>query len=194
MLYREPVPPSRRAWNYFAREVLTWPNLVTAVRLVCAIVLFMVAGEHRLVFILALVGAASDMLDGWLAKTFKLGTTFGKYFDQYTDWLFGAALLYAIYMADGMHFFEWPFNWELLGMIGAYLLLRTAFPCVQTSSIAKIKTFMQFCGGVLVLGGYARLSGGADGIGALCINGGYALVWASIGLMGKSLWDYWRSQ
>jgi phosphatidylglycerophosphate synthase len=167
------------------REVLTWPNAVTTVRVFCALGIFLRAENCLIVFALALVGALSDILDGWLARTFDLGTDFGKTFDQWVDWLFGVALLYAIFVAGGLVWDEWPFNGGLLGLIGAYLLIRVVFPLVETIQIAKIKTFMQFTGGVFVLGGHAFEL--AD-----LLMGGYLLVWSSVGLMGKSLWDYGR--
>ena len=73
----------------------------------------------------------------------------------------------------------------------------------ETIAIAKIKTLMQFSGGVAILGGHARV-GELIGYGyvpeiitqessALLINGGYLLVWSSIALMYRSLWNYWQN-
>jgi len=171
---------------YFRREVLTWPNGVTTIRALCALAISRWPGNFGLVFALALVGTLSDIVDGWLAKTFGWGTKFGKTFDQWVDWLFGVSLLYAIYVVGGgVVWHEWPYNAVLLIMIGGYLLMRTLLPVIETVQLAKIKTFMQFGGGVIILGGHAFEA--VD-----LLMGGYLLVWSSIGLMIKCLWDYGR--
>jgi len=186
---QKPLPFGER--SYIRREVLTLPNAVTAVRVVCALMMF-ATGEPLLVFWLALVGGVSDLIDGYLAKRFKLGTKFGKHFDQYTDWLFGVALLYAIYRYDGMSLLAWPYNWELLFLIGGYLLLRVWYPTVETIWIAKVKTAMQFCGGVGILGGYAHVCESfVAGSSAAVINVGYLVVWTSIALMWVT-YGYYR--
>ncbi len=171
--------------SYIQREVLTWPNLATLVRAICTAGIFAWAEKHVLVFVfwLALVGALSDVVDGWLAKRFNQSTQFGKRFDQFTDWYFGFALIYAIHSAAG---FTW-YNVPLAVMIAAYLFVRATFPLVDTSRAAKVKTALQFTGAVFVLGGHAFE------IGWWTITG-YLLIWASIWLMGKSLWDYKKAQ
>lgn len=193
------APASRgTVTSYFRREVLTWPNAVTTIRLFCAVGIFAWVDKSVLVFWFALIGGISDILDGWLAKRFKLGTEFGKTYDQWIDWLFGIALMYAIFAVAGITWYDWPYNGALLGMIGAYLLIRTLFPKVETIQVAKIKTAMQFTGGVTILGGYAFkgsifiLFGHMFEVDDLPAAG-YLLVWSSIGLMAISLWIYFLS-
>jgi len=198
---------SKEATSYVRREVMTWPNAVTTVRLVCAIAMFgwsfLWSTNIVIIFVLALIGAVSDIVDGWIARTFHSGTKFGKHYDQYTDWLFGIAIIYTVFLVGGITFETWPFNGELCFLLGLYLLLRIRFLTAETIAIAKIKTLMQFSGGVAILGGHARV-GELIGYGyvpeiitqessALLINGGYLLVWSSIALMYRSLWNYWQN-
>ncbi len=168
---------------YAKREVFTVPNAVTAVRLVCTIAMFVYGREVAASFYLALVGAVSDAIDGYLAKRFNWGTKFGQHFDQYVDWLFGIALLWVIFLNSPVEYDAWPFNLELLILIGGYLLLRALFPKLETIFIAKVKTFLQFAGGVIILCGLAYTW-------QECIVGGYLVVWSSIALMGMSLVYY----
>lgn len=125
----------------------------------------------------------SDALDGYVAKKFGWSSTFGKRYDQYADWFFGIGILYAIYCAEGLTWYAWPWNVALLTMIGGYLVIRTTMPGVDTNGAARLKTLIQFTGGVTILGSYALEWDGAHAI-------GYIIVWISVILMAKSLWNY----
>lgn len=172
---------------YVRHEVLTIPNVVTTFRVGCAICILTSPKDIAFFFWLAVAGGVSDLIDGFLAKNFGWGTKFGKHYDQYADWLFGVALLYAIFEAHNrsLAFFIWPFNGILLFLIGGYLIVRVRFPKLETIEIARPKTGLQFFGAICILGGYAF-----DVEKSITI--GYILVWSSVGLMGKSLVDYWR--
>ena len=184
----------KRVETYIRLEVLTVPNAVTLVRLVCAFAMFVYSRDIFIVFWLALIGGVSDIIDGWLAKQFGWGTQFGKRFDQYTDWLFGIALLYTIYLAEnGLRMNEWPYNGELLILVGGYLVWRLKFPKVETTLSAKLKTAMQFAGGVIILSGHARISEWLlenSVYDAFLLTAGYLLIWSSIAVMFLSGWEY----
>lgn len=159
------------------------PNAVTTIRLICAICILVWPRNIVFVFWLALAGGLSDMVDGFLAKRYGWATRFGERYDQWVDWLFGIALLYALYLKEDVMWREWPYNGELLFLIGMYLLIRTFIPLVDTTRIAKWKTGMQFAGAVVILGGHAWSFG-------TIITIGYMLVWSSIGVMMFTLVDY----
>ncbi len=188
----------KRVKAYLRQQVLTIPNAVTLMRLFCALGMFAWSGELSVVFWLALVGGISDIIDGFLAKHFGWGTLFGKRFDQYTDWLFGIALLHSIYLGGGgLKLYDWPYSGELLVLIGGYLIWRLKFPKVETTGVAKIKTAMQFAGGVIILGGYAHMPEWfleKDGYDDFLLTSGYLLVWASVGLMLVSGWEYRKQE
>ena len=188
----------KRVGAYFRQQILTIPNAVTLGRLFCALGMFVWSRELLVVFWLALVGGISDIIDGSLAKYFGWGTLFGKRFDQYTDWLFGIALLYTIYLAgEGLRLYEWPYNAELLVLIGGYLIWRLKFPKVETTFMAKIKTAMQFAGGIVILAGHAHVPEWfleENGYDDFLLTFGYLLVWASVGLMFLSGWEYRKQE
>ena len=185
--------PSKGGISYLRTQVVTWPNLFTTLRFFCAIGIFIFPGRALLVFTLAFIGAVSDAIDGWLARRFGLGTDFGKVFDQWVDWCFGISLICAIYVAGGLVFSAPPFNGELVVLIGGYLLARLKYPIAETTISAKWKTAMQFSGAVFVLGGHAQ---GAKVILANTwpLTIGYMLLWASVGLMFLSGWEYYKQK
>ena len=106
--------------SYFQREVLKWPNLITAGRIVLTVGMFYFAGNPKLIFWLAFAAWVSDGVDGWLAKTFGWCTRFGARFDQWADWLFGFALLYALCVAEPLT----RYNTPLVLSIAGYLIAR----------------------------------------------------------------------
>lgn len=165
--------------SYVRREILAWPNLVTAIRVVCALGVVYWAGHHMMVFVLVALGAGSDALDGLIAKRFGLCTLFGKRFDQFADWGLGVAILYAVFVAEGLTWYNVP----PLVAIGGYLALRIPRPIIDTTSVARQKTIVQYAGGVTILLGFALES-------MECLILGYALVWGSLWFMWKSLRDF----
>lgn len=73
-----------------------WPNRITALRFVGALALFVILGwlgDHdppergpvRLAFWLFIVTAATDVLDGWLARRGNTITAFGRIADPFVD-------------------------------------------------------------------------------------------------------------
>ncbi len=75
--------------NLWTRDqLLTWPNLLTLVRLLCIpIFVWLLFGrEHRAAaaWLLAALGS-TDWVDGWLARRFDQGTDFGAIFDPTVD-------------------------------------------------------------------------------------------------------------
>ncbi|MHB1130414.1 MAG: CDP-alcohol phosphatidyltransferase family protein [Ilumatobacteraceae bacterium] len=69
-------------------EVLTVPNLITAVRLACLpVFLWLLFGrdDHAQAALLLGVLGMSDWVDGWVARRFNQRSSFGEIFDPTTD-------------------------------------------------------------------------------------------------------------
>jgi cardiolipin synthase len=79
---------------------LSIPNFITVARilLVPIIVWAIAAGEMRGAFLLFLVAAVSDAVDGFLAKRFGMATELGAYLDPLADKI----LIVSIYVALGV--------------------------------------------------------------------------------------------
>src|SRR5258705_13942414 len=72
------------------------PNIICVLRiaLIWPIVGSLAAGEYRLTLLLFVLAAASDGLDGWLAKRFGWASRLGKFLDPPADkLLLGAGFL-----------------------------------------------------------------------------------------------------
>jgi len=77
-------PPSIR----LGRESLNLPNLITVSRLGLAVILFALIDSGRWGLtstILFVVAAATDALDGWLARRYGQVTTLGRILDPFAD-------------------------------------------------------------------------------------------------------------
>ena len=76
------------------------PNLITLARilLVPVVVWAIASGEMRLAFLLFLVAAVSDAVDGFLAKRFGMKTDLGAYLDPLADKI----LIVSIYVTLGI--------------------------------------------------------------------------------------------
>lgn len=70
------------------RDLATWPNLITLLRLCCipVFVWLLVQREHRAAaaWLLGALGA-TDWVDGWVARRFDQVSEFGKLFDPTVD-------------------------------------------------------------------------------------------------------------
>lgn len=77
-----------RALQFRASEILTWPNLITLLRLVCipVFVWLLFGRENRAAaaWLLAVLGS-TDWVDGWLARKLDQSTDFGAMFDPIVD-------------------------------------------------------------------------------------------------------------
>ncbi|MCC3247333.1 CDP-alcohol phosphatidyltransferase family protein [Methylocystis sp. WRRC1] len=81
------------AFNWFA----SLPNFITIARLVLtpAAISFIVDENWRMAFAIFATAAASDALDGWLARTFRLQSELGAILDPIAD----KALIVSIYVS-----------------------------------------------------------------------------------------------
>jgi cardiolipin synthase len=101
----------RRAWCYSNLSAgegsggrgggLSIPNLITLGRilLVPVVVWAIASGEMRFAFLLFLVAAISDAVDGFLAKRFGMTTELGAYLDPLAD----KVLIVSIYLTLGFN-------------------------------------------------------------------------------------------
>ncbi len=91
------------AFQIDRRDLLTWPNLITLVRLVCIpVFLWLLFGRHNraaAAWLLAGLGA-TDWVDGWVARRFNQVSEFGRIFDPTVDRLMFLVAVPSI-VADG---------------------------------------------------------------------------------------------
>jgi len=124
------------------------PNLITALRIALTpvIVWQLAAGHFLRGLVLFIVAGFTDVLDGWLARSFRWASSAGAYLDPIADKL----LLGSIYIVLGMQqVIPWwlvvaVFARDLAILVGAMLLMiileRRGFP---PSVWGKLSTFLQ---------------------------------------------------
>ncbi len=77
-------------------KILFHPNVITAIRLVLLPVIFLCLsfGETRDALVFFLAAEATDILDGYLARRWKIFSEFGALFDSLSDKIFHLPLLF----------------------------------------------------------------------------------------------------
>jgi cardiolipin synthase len=165
---------------------LTPPNLVTLARLLLAPVIFCAILNRRAFAALCLlaVAAATDVIDGYLARHFGSATAAGAFFDPIADKL----LLTGTYLALAL---SGSAPWWLVGIIfgrdflilaaSAVALLATKLRALPPSVWGKASTFFQILTAVSFLGRDALGLGFLATLSAILIWPTLALtVWSGI--------------
>lgn len=107
---------------YKDENILNVPNAISFYRLIMFPVILILAllGREQLFVILLCISLVSDILDGFIARTFKLVTRFGAALDNLAD--IGTYIL-ALY---GIFAFKWddiqPHAWLLYLFLGIFVL------------------------------------------------------------------------
>jgi CDP-diacylglycerol--glycerol-3-phosphate 3-phosphatidyltransferase len=84
----DPRPSAAEPPAAFHRDALNLPNLITLSRLVLAVVLFCliyIDGWWRTAAVLFVAAAATDALDGYIARRYGLITVLGRILDPFVD-------------------------------------------------------------------------------------------------------------
>ena len=74
--------------NHLGRNSLNWPNAITMSRLILAIVLFALIdyrGYWKTSVVVFVVAAATDALDGFIARRYGMVTVLGRILDPFVD-------------------------------------------------------------------------------------------------------------
>jgi cardiolipin synthase (CMP-forming) len=142
--------------------LLNAPNLVTLLRLVLTplIAADILHGNYGRAIILLFAAGFTDVIDGYLARHFKISTNAGAYFDPVADKI----LLSVIYISLGAAAaLPWwmvgvVFGRDLLilGMVG-YGMQFTSIRKFPPSIWGKISTFFQIAAALVVMGDRAGI-------------------------------------
>ena len=73
------------------------PNLVSIIRIILSVILLFTKPFSALFFLLYLAGGISDILDGYIARKYKLTSEFGALLDSIGDFIFILVLLFLLY-------------------------------------------------------------------------------------------------
>jgi phosphatidylglycerophosphate synthase len=126
-------------------------NAVTLLRavLIAPIFGFLWIGQDRLALGLYILAAATDLIDGWLARRFKQSSEFGAQLDAVVDNVFSLAILGFLALAyPGLVVRQWIAAAVLFGGPVAYLgvswLMTRRLMMFHVWS-AKVGAFLLFC-------------------------------------------------
>lgn len=123
------------------------PNLLTILRMICALSLLFFRPLSVPFFIVYAVAGLSDLLDGFFARRFSAESQAGARLDSAADLLLCAVLLFVL-----IPFLQWPV-W-LIAWIGGIALVRlsAALVCLlRFRSLAFLHTFANKATGILLL-------------------------------------------
>ena len=88
MATTKPEKTSSAPDNHLGRNSLNWPNAITMSRLILAIVLFALIdyrGYWKTSVVVFVVAAATDALDGFIARRYGMVTVLGRILDPFVD-------------------------------------------------------------------------------------------------------------
>lgn len=116
-------------------RLLTIPNVLSLLRLASVpvfIVLFVTSREEAAVILYA-AGAASDFLDGFIARRTHTVTELGKLLDPLADRIFIVALAVALVAREVLPL------WLALVVIARDVLVLSLFPALESRGIERIR-------------------------------------------------------
>ncbi|QDU43951.1 CDP-diacylglycerol--glycerol-3-phosphate 3-phosphatidyltransferase [Symmachiella dynata] len=88
MATTKPEKTSTASDNHLGRNSLNWPNAITMSRLILAIVLFALIdyrGYWKTSVVVFVIAAATDALDGFIARRYGMVTVLGRILDPFVD-------------------------------------------------------------------------------------------------------------
>lgn len=149
---------------------MNWPNRLTLTRILLApafMVFFLVEAvwARLIALIIFIIAAATDLIDGWIARKYNIVTGFGKFMDPLADKILASIALISFVMLGYCQ------NWMVLPIIireffimGLRSLAAYKGIVITPTWWAKLKTFMQMTSiGLILL--YINLQTFAPGIG-----------------------------
>lgn len=130
------------------RKLITLPNMLTAQRIVGAVVLFFISPLSVAFFVIYSICGVSDVLDGTVARARHATTEFGAKLDSCADLLFYAAMILRIF----------PILWERLPrliwvFVALALVLRVSSyltAALKFHKFAALHTYMNKLTGLAV--------------------------------------------
>lgn len=104
------------------KDILTLPNLLSLVRLLLipVIVLLYIKEHHYASVALIILSAATDIVDGWIARHFNMISDFGKFLDPVADKLTQLAMLSCLVI-------RYPWSVALVGLLVIKELFQLIF-------------------------------------------------------------------
>ena len=122
------------------------PNILTVLRMVCAILLLFFRPLSVWFFVLYTIAGLSDMLDGYFARRFQTQSELGARLDSAADFLLCAVILVVL-----IPFYHWP-HWVILWIsVIAVIRLAALLVCyLRFRQFAFLHTYLNKATGLLL--------------------------------------------
>jgi len=123
-------------------------NILTSIRLAAVpfLVYFAATGRSREFFYLWIFAVSTDVLDGWVARTFRLKTPLGARLDSTADFLIYLATIYGIYALKWNEF--GPYRTAALILL-FYFLFADILSLLKFGQISSLHLYSWKLGGLL---------------------------------------------
>jgi len=113
--------------NFAAEEIFNVPNKISAARLVLSFVFFALLPMklYWAAFVVFLIAAGTDWVDGWYARKFNMVTKLGRVLDPFCDKILicGAYILLAVEMDAIFPWYARIAGWMAVVVVGRELLV-----------------------------------------------------------------------
>jgi CDP-diacylglycerol--glycerol-3-phosphate 3-phosphatidyltransferase len=181
-----------------SNTIVNVPNVLTTVRFVLSIVVFVLIplGQYVAAMIVFVVAASTDWIDGWWARKYNQVTKLGRIFDPFVDKIIicGTFIYLAAEQGSGIT------PWMAVVVVGREMLVTAIRGFIEQQGgdfsaqmAGKLKMVLQCAAAVASLLALNHLHATADGAGTLPVWLSWSLqisVWAAVILTVYSGLEY----
>lgn len=122
------------------------PNLITAARIICALLLLLTRPLALSFYILYIICGLSDMLDGFLARKLKVTSELGAVLDSIADFVFLVVIMFKILPI--LSFKTWQIYW-IIG-IAAIRFTAVGISAIRFRTFTMLHTYLNKLTGFLL--------------------------------------------
>ena len=121
------------AWKYL-------PNMITSTRIVGAIAILFCKPLSTLFYVIYSLCGLSDVIDGWIARKFKLTSELGSKLDSAADLMFYSIMAIKVFpmLQEKMA----PAAWGILGVVIILRLFSYLYVALKQHALASLHTYL----------------------------------------------------
>ncbi len=124
------------------------PNIITSLRILSVpfLIYFALSGQENEFFYLWIFSVSTDVLDGFVARTFNLKTDFGARLDSLADLMIYVVTIFGIYQLKWNDFEQ--YKWAAV-LILFYFIFTDLFSWIKFGKISSLHLYSWKIGGLL---------------------------------------------
>jgi len=124
------------------------PNIITALRIVGTAALLLIEPFSAPFIVVYTLSGVSDVLDGWIARKFRLSSDLGAKLDSAADLLFYSVMIIRIFPVLWAELPRWI--WNLVFTVVAIRLASYATAAIRFRRFASLHTYMNKLTGLII--------------------------------------------